>query len=142
MLPARNRLHHAAEFRAVMRYGARKGTSTVVVHVLAHPPSLDRLSGPRLGLVVSKAVGNSVQRHHESRRLRHIFRAFLNSNELEDCAVVIRALPAITTAQHGDLEHDVHSCLRRAVSSARKRRDAALGGNAAMSASTGNDGAH
>ena len=89
----------------------------MVVH--AHVDSSEfRVGGPRFGLVVSKAVGNSVIRHRVSRRLRHI--AGELAHELSpDLMVVIRAKPASATARHEDLVHDFRKALE--VASARAR---------------------
>ncbi|EUA43599.1 ribonuclease P protein component [Mycobacterium xenopi 3993] len=35
--------------------------------------------GPRIGLIVGKAVGSAVQRHQVARRIRHVARAFWGS---------------------------------------------------------------
>lgn len=103
----------------MVRQGARKGRRTMVVH--AHVDSSDvRVGGPRFGLVVSKAVGDSVTRHRVSRRLRHIAAGLLGDlDEDRDLMVVIRANPASVTASHEDLVRDLRSGLRSAVARAR-----------------------
>ena len=78
----------------------------MVVH--AHVDSSDvRVGGPRFGLVVSKAVGDSVTRHRVSRRLRHIAGGLLDEAG-DDLMVVIRANPASAGASHADL---VRECI-------------------------------
>ncbi|GJF11394.1 hypothetical protein NGTWS1803_19600 [Mycolicibacterium cyprinidarum] len=68
--------------------------------------------GPRIGLIVSKAVGNAVDRHRVSRRLRHAAR-----NLLEDLGpadrVVIRALPASRDAVSEHLTQELRTGLER-----------------------------
>lgn len=135
MLPARNRLHHAAEFRAVMRSGVRKGRSTVVVHALAHPAVVERTGGPRWGLVVSKAVGNSVERHRMSRRLRHICRE-LDAEEYVDLDFVVRALPPSRAADAATLRGDVLGAARSAAEKARNRRDGSASGESGRRSSS------
>ncbi len=67
---------------------------------------------PRVGLVVSKAVGNAVVRHRVSRRLRHVAAEFLT--DLPDGTdVVLRARPAASAASSRELAADVRSGLRR-----------------------------
>ncbi|MET3860590.1 ribonuclease P protein component [Dietzia sp. 2505] len=92
----------------------------MVVH--AHVDSSDvRVGGPRFGLVVSKAVGDSVTRHRVSRRLRHIAGELLA--ELDpDLLVVVRANPASASASHDDLVRDMRSGLSSAVPRARQER--------------------
>lgn len=139
MLSARNRLRRATDFRAVSRQGARKGSRTVVAFALAHEPSMDRTAGPRFGLIVGKSVGNSVERHRQSRRLRHILRE-LADDIGDDYDIVLRALPAITTASHEQLTRDVVTCTRRAVGLAAMRRKAVSTAELDTQASTGNGG--
>ena len=104
----------------MVRNGARKGRRTMVVH--AHVDSSDvRVGGPRFGLVVSKAVGDSVTRHRVSRRLRHIA-ANLLGEVGDDVMVVIRANPASAVASHEDLVRDMRTGL--AAASARARDSA------------------
>ncbi|WP_029457398.1 ribonuclease P protein component [Dietzia alimentaria] len=118
MLPRSYRLHRSADFATVVRQGARKGRRTMVVH--AHVDSSDVLvGGPRFGLIVSKAVGDSVTRHRVSRRLRHIAGKLLAEVD-HDLMVVIRANPASASASHEDLVRDLRSGLEAA--SARARR--------------------
>ena len=104
----------------MVRQGARKGRRTMVVH--AHVDSSEfRVGGPRFGLVVSKAVGDSVTRHRVSRRLRHIAAQQMSGVE-SDLMVVIRANPASATASHDDLARDFSKALEVATARARQAR--------------------
>jgi ribonuclease P protein component len=84
----------------------------LVVHTLRQTADED---GPRIGLVVSKAVGNAVERHRVARRLRHIARTFVHELEPTD-RVVIRALPGSTDAISARLEKELRTALGRALS--------------------------
>ncbi|WP_299021343.1 ribonuclease P protein component [uncultured Dietzia sp.] len=118
MLPRSHRLHRSADFAEVVRRGARKGRRTMVVH--AHVDSSDvRVGGPRFGLVVSKAVGDSVTRHRVSRRLRHIAAELLGETET-DLLVVIRANPAAVRATPEELSADLRTGLSSAAARARR----------------------
>jgi len=73
VLPARHRLRSSADFAVVFRGargagGSRSGSRFMVVHI----NSTDARAGqpPRIGLVVSKAVGNAVVRNRTKRILR------------------------------------------------------------------------
>ncbi len=66
----------------------------------------------RVGLVVSKSVGNSVIRHRVSRRLRHLLRDRLGTVE-PGCALVVRALPPAAEADSAELGKDIDSALRK-----------------------------
>ena len=92
----------------------------MVVH--AHVDSSEfRVGGPRFGLVVSKAVGDSVTRHRVSRRLRHIAAEVVETLE-SDLMVVIRANPASVTASREDLMRDFRKALDVASARAREAR--------------------
>jgi ribonuclease P protein component len=67
---------------------------------------------PKIGFVVSKAVGNSVVRHRVSRRLRHLFRDRLGTVR-PGCTLVVRALPPAAKAASAELGNDIDSALRR-----------------------------
>ncbi|MFC6287019.1 ribonuclease P protein component [Nocardioides sp. GCM10027113] len=114
MLPAAHRLTDSDDFRTATRSGRRAGSATLVVHVLTSGVAGDEPAGaaPRVGFVVSKAVGNAVTRHRVQRRLRHLAREHLAS--LPGSAVlVVRALPAAAGASSVDLAGDLARCLRR-----------------------------
>ncbi len=112
MLPAAHRLTESESFRGAVRSGRRAGSATLVVH-LDHQPSA---SVPRVGFVVSRAVGNSVTRNRVQRRLRHLAREQLSS--LPPTAVlVVRALPAAAGATSAELRTDLVRCLQRVTPS-------------------------
>ena len=114
MLPSENRLTDGPSFRQTVRTGRRAGSRTVVVHLVEVDP-VPGDSGPRIGFVVSKAVGNAVVRNHVKRRLRHLAREHVSS--LPGSAVlVIRALPASASAPARELAADLSRCLARVQS--------------------------
>lgn len=71
--------------------------------------------GNRVGLVVSKAVGNAVVRNRTKRVLRHRMAALLPTVP-EHVDVVIRANPAAGSASGHQLRHDLDGLLETAVS--------------------------
>jgi ribonuclease P protein component len=69
---------------------------------------------PRVGLVVSKAVGPAVTRNQVKRRLRHLLRdrvALLPAGSV----LVVRALPASAQASSTTLAADLDRALTRAA---------------------------
>jgi ribonuclease P protein component len=69
----------------------------------------------RVGLVVSKAVGNAVVRNRVKRRLRHLAREHVHA--LPGSAVlVVRALPAAADSSYADLGADLTRCVGRVLS--------------------------
>ena len=67
MLPRAFRLNASGDFRSTIRRGVRVGRPTLVLHVGA-----SERDGVRVGMVVSKAVGNAVTRNRVKRRLRYL----------------------------------------------------------------------
>ncbi|GCE75301.1 ribonuclease P protein component [Cellulomonas biazotea] len=112
MLPAAHRMRRAADFEQAVRRGARSGRDTLVVHLTTKTdPGPD---GPVVGLVVSKAVGTAVRRNLVKRRLRELVRARLDRLPAGS-RVVVRALPASSSATYAQLASDLDSALGTAV---------------------------
>ena|SRR5699024_12663588 len=101
-----------------MKRGRRAGSRTVVVHLLDRRTGPDagavpvHQGGPRVGLIVSKAVGNAVIRHRTSRRLRHVCASLFDVLP-PTTDLVVRALPASGTASSSTLEKDMRRALTR-----------------------------
>ncbi|WP_182358526.1 ribonuclease P protein component [Tomitella gaofuii] len=111
MLQDRYRLRRRGDFTTVMRGGRRCGRRDIVVHaVTEHQPVT--VHGPRFGLIVSTAVGNSVVRHRVSRRLRHVAAGYVDRLD-PDVSVVLRALPGAAGATSAQLDRQVGGCLRK-----------------------------
>lgn len=102
-------MRRSAEFSVTVSRGVRAVQPDVVVHTLRD--ELDP-SGPRVGLVVSKSVGNAVERHRVSRRLRHAARTVLPRLDPTD-RVVIRARPSCRDAMSPGLERQLSAALDR-----------------------------
>ena len=111
MLPARNRMTRSTEFGITVNQGVRAMQPDIVVHARRCDDS-DQ-SGPKVGLVVAKTVGNSVQRHRVARRLRHVARPIISDLNPVD-RVVIRALPSSRNAISARLEQQLRVALMRA----------------------------
>ena len=109
MLDRPHRLTTSAGFGTAVRSGRRAGTRTLVLHL---GTDTAETTGPRVGFVVSKAVGNAVTRNLVKRRLRHLARERLES--LPGSGVlVVRALPASAGASYGDLRGDLDKAWKR-----------------------------
>jgi ribonuclease P protein component len=86
---ARHRLTHALQFGAVFDAGVSKARGPFIV--FAKPNALPH---PRLGLSVSKAVGNAVERNRIKRAIREAFRHLQHEFPLIDACsfdFVVRA---------------------------------------------------
>ncbi|AKK30094.1 ribonuclease P protein component [Mycobacterium sp. EPa45] len=118
MLPAQFRMTRSAEFGATIKHGVRAAQPDIVVHARRTAGSDD---GPRIGLVVAKSVGNAVQRHQVSRRLRHVARSVLPDLSADE-RIVIRALPSSRDAISARLEQQLKNGVRRTHSLMEKTR--------------------
>jgi ribonuclease P protein component len=113
VLPRANRLTSGEAFRRTIRAGRRAGSRTLVVHWSQGSPQAGAQDVcVKVGLVVSKAVGNAVTRNRVKRRLRHLVREQLVA--LPSAGVlVVRALPESATATGAELAADLAGCLGR-----------------------------
>ena len=118
MLPAQFRMTRSAEFGATIKHGVRAAQPDLVVNARR---TADGGDGPRIGLVVAKSVGNAVQRHQVSRRLRHVARSVL-ADLTADERIVIRALPSSRHAISARLEQQLKTGVRRTHSLMEKAR--------------------
>jgi ribonuclease P protein component len=98
---------HVVTAEEVAGFGAR-GIDVIKVD----PALADAGAVPRVGFVVSKAVGNSVVRHRVVRRLRHVMRERLGTVR-PGCTLVVRALSSAATAASAELGGDLDSAFRR-----------------------------
>jgi len=69
----RNRLSRSRDFDAVYRQGRSVSTRYLVLYTFPRPAADGAGLEPRLGLAISRKVGNSVERNRLKRRLREAF---------------------------------------------------------------------
>lgn len=115
MLPARHRLRDAADFSATVRGpgGARSGGRLLAVH--ANRADARAGQPPRVGFVVSKAVGGAVTRNRTKRVLRHLV-ALRLTRVPSGCDLVVRANPAAAAASTPQLAVELDRALDAALS--------------------------
>ncbi|MDL5154851.1 ribonuclease P protein component [Actinomycetospora termitidis] len=109
MLPRAHRVRRPDDFRLVLRRGRKAGRRRLSVHALT---SADGAGPPRAGFVVGRTVGNSVERHRVTRRLRHVAAERLGRLP-SGTALVVRAHPAAAGATSAELAEDLDGALRR-----------------------------
>ena len=121
MLSRENRLTGRLAFTRTVRQGSRAGTPSLVVHLYVDAVA-PTIAGrpPRVGLVVSRAVGNAVTRNAVKRRLRHLLRERLSSLPVSGM-LVVRALPPAAAASAEALGADLDDALARAERRVRRR---------------------
>jgi ribonuclease P protein component len=107
-------MRRSGEFTSVVRDGARSRRGCLVVHMRR---DLSGEQPPRIGMVVGKTVGGSVERHRVTRRLRAQMATRVNTVPA-GAGVVIRALPPAATATSARLGADLDAALRRLLKEA------------------------
>ena len=99
-LPSRQRIKRPAEFRRVLARGKR--SSSELTSVVAKSNDLTYV---RVGLSVSKRVGNAVKRNRVKRRIRN---AFANLSVVGGWDFVATAKPHSSAASYAELERAIH----------------------------------
>lgn len=114
MLPAPNRLRERADFTSAVRAsgGARAGSRLLVVH--AHQTDARAGLPPRVGFVVSRAVGGAVVRNRTKRRLRALMAARLGAVP-HGTDLVVRANPAAAGATSGELAQALDPLVHKVI---------------------------
>ena len=108
MLPRSNRVTRGADYKAVVRRGAR----CAAVHTVTYVRLSDESRPPRFGFIVSKQVGSAVVRNTVRRRLKAVAHSE-RGRVREGADIVIRALPSSATADYSALQAEVSRCLSR-----------------------------
>jgi ribonuclease P protein component len=117
MLPQQTRMRSPEEFRRTLRSGRRAGGAVVAGALLLPgsavlPDAVPTDAAPKVGFVVSRAVGSAVVRNRVKRRLRELMRrrvASLPGGSL----LVLRAHPAAAGVRQADLAADLDLVLGR-----------------------------
>lgn len=110
MLPAAHRMRTAADFTDTTRRGTKVARGPVVVYLRL----VDEARPARVGLIVGKVVGGSVERHRAARRIRGALTPLV-AELAPGTRVVVRAL-------HGaDTDPSLADAVRDAVMAAQAR---------------------
>ena len=118
MLSEQHRLRDSADFASTVRgrTSVRSGSPLLVVHT--HLTDSRAAQPPRVGLVVSKAVGGAVVRNRTKRRLRHAMRDRVETRP-RGLDVVVRANPPAAEADHARLAAELDRLLARCLAKVR-----------------------
>jgi len=119
--PASQRIRKRAEFQEIQAGGRRVTTPHFVLLLRARERS-ERVGSARIGLTVSRRVGNSVVRNRAKRLLREAFRATrdLWADDLDVVIIVKRVTPGMGLAQVVTEWQRAERAIRRRAVEARK----------------------
>ncbi|MDX2175012.1 MAG: ribonuclease P protein component [Candidatus Sumerlaeia bacterium] len=104
-----NRLRRKQDIERALRTGRRWTTSHLVVRLLH---KTDSNEPPRLGLAISRKVGNSVVRNRVRRRIREAFRLSL-PRIAPGWDLVVSAKPEAAASTFQQLQAELHEALGR-----------------------------
>jgi ribonuclease P protein component len=113
-------MRSSKDFLRTTRRGLRVSRPTLIVHAVPAPDDVASTRdaagrpGPRIGFVVSGALGNAVTRNRVKRRLRHLAAAHVADTPV-GIDIVVRALPRAAT-DPADVPTDFRSAWHEAVS--------------------------
>ncbi|GED96199.1 ribonuclease P protein component [Gordonia crocea] len=116
-----HRIHRGSDFKRTLSQGMRIRTPDLDVHRLEVVPAWPHRSrsdlalsgGPRLGMIVSKKVGNSVVRHRVARRIRAAFRDTVLPQCDSETYLVVRARPSAANRTSVELAEQLSRAVRR-----------------------------
>jgi ribonuclease P protein component len=101
-LPRTERLRRRTEHLRCYRQGRRRHGDLVILYAVAN-----EAPHPRLGITVSRKVGNSVVRHRVKRRIREIYRRWSERSELPSMDFLVHAKPPLATASFQELQTEL-----------------------------------
>ena len=113
MLARPNRIVRPDDYRSIVRSGRRSSTPLLVVYVRTTTAN----RGPRVGFIVSKAIGNAVRRNLVRRRLKAAVSALV-ADLAPGTDIVIRALPAAAQASWASLSTEITRTLGKGMARA------------------------
>ena len=96
------RMRRRTEYLRCYRQGRRRHGNLLILYAV--PNDLDH---PRLGITVSRKVGNSVVRHRVKRRIREIYRRWSARSQLPSMDFMVHAKPAIAPASFPTLSSEL-----------------------------------
>ena len=100
--PKRERIRRRAEYQRCYREGRRRQGELMILYAVDN-----ELGHPRLGITVSRKVGNSVVRHRVKRRLREIYRRWSERTQLPSKDLMVHLKPTAGRADFRALEREV-----------------------------------
>ncbi|HXM80208.1 MAG TPA: ribonuclease P protein component [Thermoanaerobaculia bacterium] len=103
-----DRLRKRTEFEECYVSGVRVSGRHLLLFLLSRPDA----ARPRIGISVSKRVGDAVTRNRVKRRIRELFRRKRPAGAFQ---IVVNARPSAAGVVFSELERDFRDCLGRAI---------------------------
>jgi ribonuclease P protein component len=100
----------STDFGATVKHGTRAVQSDLVIYARHGDGTV--ADAPKVGLIISRAVGSAVERHRVARRLRHVARGLVDGLQPSE-QIVIRALPSSRDVGSARLDEELRAGLRR-----------------------------
>jgi len=110
-LSPQERIRRRAEFQQVYEHGLRTRARFMTLFILAN-----NLPVTRLGVAVTRKLGDAVRRNRAKRLVREVFR---RNKAVPGFDVVVVPRPELLDADFSSLEADYRTALRRRVRSSR-----------------------
>jgi ribonuclease P protein component len=101
-LPRRERMRRRTEYLRCYREGRRRHGDLMILHAVSND-----LDHPRLGITVSRKVGNSVVRHRVKRRIREIYRRWSKRTQLPAMDLMVHVKPTSAKADFSALKTEL-----------------------------------
>lgn len=109
MLPKSARLTTPSDFARATKSGFRSSTQLFVGYLFLQPNT--NPSGSKVGFIIGKSVGGSVQRHSLARKLRHLLAPEI-SNLPRSSLLVFRALTGAGKADKNQIALEVANIIK------------------------------
>ena len=103
-------MRRRGDYLRVYRRGRRRSGALVVLHILPNDGAT-----PRVGVTVSRKVGNSVVRHRVKRRIVEVFRRSPARQALGGYDLVVHVKPPAAVAPFAMLRDEIEGLLRGAA---------------------------
>lgn len=116
-------MRRSQEFLLTRRSGVRVAGDSLIMHFDADAS----VEPPRVGITVSRAVGNAVERNVVKRRLREVMREVIRDG-MSSGRVVVQARPSATNLGWPELRHEADALMARAIRRHESRHRPRTGG--------------
>lgn len=109
-LTRQQRVRDSADYSRCYRTGRRHHGSLFVLYCAPN-----QLGHTRLGITVSRKVGNAVRRQRMKRRIRETYRRWSQRSQLPASDLVVHARPKTGEASHREVKCDLERLLGKLV---------------------------